>query len=99
VTVAKGTVLFVCAATANRDAATYDDPDRFDITREPAAVLTFGFGAHYCIGAYLARAELAEAFAYLAPRTPELRLDGPPVFGPTAGIYAMRSLPLAWSVR
>jgi cytochrome P450 len=99
VVVPKGTVLFVCAATANRDPAAFADPDRFDITREPAAVLTFGFGAHYCIGAYLARAELAEAFTYLAPRTPDLRLDGEPVFGPTTGIYAMQSLPIAWSVR
>jgi cytochrome P450 len=97
VTVPKGTVLFVCSATANRDAATFTDPDRFDITREPEPVLTFGFGAHYCIGAYLARAELQEAFTYLAPRTPDLHLDGEPVFGPTAGIYAMQSLPLAWS--
>ena len=60
VTVPKGTVLFVCSATANRDPATFDDPDRFDITREPEPVLTFGFGAHYCIGANLARAELQE---------------------------------------
>jgi cytochrome P450 len=97
VTVPKGTVLFVCAATANRDPAAFADPDRFDITRDPSAVLTFGFGPHYCIGAYLARAELAEAFSYLAPRTPELHLDGEPVFGPTTGIYAMQSLPLAWS--
>jgi cytochrome P450 len=99
VVVPKGTVLFVCAATANRDPAAFAEPDRFDITREPAAVLTFGFGAHYCIGAYLARAELAEAFTYLAPRTPDLHLDGEPVFGPTTGIYAMQSLPIAWSVR
>ncbi|MCW2570138.1 MAG: cytochrome [Frankiales bacterium] len=99
VVVPKGTVLFVCAATANRDPAAFSDPDRFDITRAPAAVLTFGFGAHYCIGAYLARAELAEAFSFLAPRTPGLHLDGEPVFGPTTGIYAMESLPIAWSVR
>lgn len=97
-TVPKGTVLFVCAATANRDATAFPDPDRFDITREPAAVLTFGFGAHYCIGAYLARAELAEAFTYLAPRTPGLHLTAEPVFGQTTGIYAMESVPLGWSV-
>jgi cytochrome P450 len=99
VTVPKGTVLFVCSATANQDPAAFDQPDRFDITREPAAVLTFGFGAHYCVGAYLARAELTEAFTYLAPRTPGLRLDGEPVFGPTTGIYAMKALPLSWSTR
>jgi len=98
VTVPKGTVLFVCSATANRDATAFPEPDRFDITREPAAVLTFGFGAHYCIGAYLARAELAEAFSYLAPRTRGLHLSGAPAFGQTTGIYAMESLPLGWPV-
>ena len=98
VTVPEGTVLFVCAATANRDATVYDEPHRFDITktRGSASVLTFGFGAHYCVGAYLARAELAETFRYLAPRTPDLRLDGDPVLGPTTGIYAVESLPLSW---
>lgn len=98
VLVPAGTVLFVCAATANRDPAVFDEPERFDITRDrgSAAPLTFGFGAHYCVGAYLARAELVETFRHLAPRTPELRLDGEPVLGPTTGIYAVESLPLSW---
>ena len=93
-----GTVLFVCAATANRDPSVFEDPQRFDITKDrgSAAPLTFGFGAHYCVGAYLARAELVETFKHLAPRTPELRLDGDPVLGPTTGIYAVESLPLSW---
>jgi cytochrome P450 len=47
---------------ANRDLAIYDDPTRFDITRdEPPAILTFGGGVHYCLGANLATLELAEA--------------------------------------
>jgi cytochrome P450 len=94
----KGTVLFVCAATANRDPAVFEEPERFDITKDrgSSSVLTFGFGAHYCVGAYLARAELVETFRHLAPRTPDLRLDGPPVLGPTTGIYAIESLPLSW---
>ena len=93
-----GTVLFVCAATANRDPAVFEEPDRFDITRDrgSAAVLTFGFGAHYCVGAYLARAELVETLRHLAPRTPGLRLDGEPVLGPTTGIYAVEELLLSW---
>lgn len=93
-----GTVLFVCAATANRDPQVFAEPDRFDITtdRGSAAVLTFGFGAHYCPGAYLARAELGETFRHLAPRTPELALDGEPVLGSPTGIYAVESLPLSW---
>ena len=93
-----GTVLFVCAATANRDPKVFEEPERFDITRDrgTSSVLTFGFGAHYCVGAYLARAELVETFRHLAPRTPELTLDGEPVLGPTTGIYAVESLPLSW---
>ena len=94
----EGTVLFVCAATANRDPAAFDEPDRFDITKDrgSASVLTFGFGPHYCVGAYLARAEMVETFNHLVPRTPDLRLDGEPVLGPTTGIYAVESLPLSW---
>ena len=98
VLVPAGTVLFVCAATANRDPAVFDEPERFDITQDrgSASVLTFGFGAHYCVGAYLARAELAETLRHLAPRTPDLRLAGEPVLGPTTGIYAVETLPLSW---
>lgn len=94
----EGTVLFVCAATANRDPAAFDEPDRFDITKDRgrASVLTFGFGPHFCVGAYLARAEMVETFNHLAARTPGLRLDGEPVLGPTTGIYAVESLPLSW---
>lgn len=94
----EGTVLFVCAATANRDPAAFDEPDRFDITKDrgSASVLTFGFGPHYCVGAYLARAEMVETFNHLAPRTPDLRLDGAAVLGPTTGIYAVELLPLSW---
>ena len=57
----------------------WDDPHRFDITREPAGSphLTFGSGIHYCLGASLARAELQEALPILARRLPDLELDGP----------------------
>jgi len=98
VTIPEGTVVFVCAATANRDPKVFEESERFDITRDrgSSSVLTFGFGAHYCVGAYLARAELVETFRYLAPRTPDLRLDGEPVLGPTTGIYAVESLPISW---
>lgn len=93
-----GTVLFVSAATANRDPKVFEEPERFDITKDrgSAVPLTFGMGAHYCVGAYLARAELAETFRHLAPLTPDLALDGEPVLGPTTGIYAVESLPLSW---
>jgi cytochrome P450 len=55
-------------AAAYRDPAVYDDPDRFDITRDrPAPMLTFGGGIHYCLGVHLAKAELAEALHHHVP--------------------------------
>jgi cytochrome P450 len=96
-----GTVLFVCAATANRDPLTYSHPGSFDITadRAGAQVVTFGFGAHFCAGSHLARAEIIEALTFLAPRMRDLEPDGEPVFGTPTGIYTMRSLPLRFTPR
>ena len=96
-----GTVLFVCAATANRDPQTYTDPGRFDITadRGGAQVVTFGFGAHFCAGSHLARAEIIEALTFLAPRMRDLRPDGEPSFGTPAGIYSMHRLPLRFTAQ
>jgi cytochrome P450 len=90
-----GTVVLVCAFTANRDGA----PDTFDITqeRQGAKPLTFGAGVHYCLGANLARAELQEALAFLAPRLKGLELDGEPEFGSIDGIYGLEALPIRWT--
>jgi cytochrome P450 len=91
-----GSVLFACAATANRDPEVFADPDRFDITaeRSTAQLLTFGFGSHFCLGANLARAEIAETLAFLAPRMRSPSFDGEPVFGSPTGIYPLESLPI-----
>jgi cytochrome P450 len=59
---------------ANRDPVAFDDPDRFDVTRETGNVMTFGFGTHFCLGAALARAELETALRVIVTRLPGLRL-------------------------
>ncbi|OBK20913.1 cytochrome [Mycobacterium asiaticum] len=67
-----GTFALVNTFAANRDPAIYNEPCRFDITRKDApAILTFGGGAHYCLGANLARRELAEALTILTRRLTE----------------------------
>jgi cytochrome P450 len=93
VTFPPGTIVLIAACTANREGPRGDD---FDITaeRETGRVLTFGAGIHYCLGANLARAELEEALAYLAPRMRGLALDGEPAFDAITGIYGLRSLPV-----
>ena len=91
----EGTLVFVCAFTANRDGW---EPERSTSPpRRRATPLTFGAGIHYCLGANLARAELEEALAFLAPRMPDLELDGEPVFGSVNGIYGLDELPVRWT--
>ena len=90
-----GTIVAVCAERANRQG---EDGESFDITASrDTRLLTFGAGTHYCLGANLARAELEEALAFLAPRTPGLALDRPPQLGGVEGIYGIDKLPIIWS--
>jgi cytochrome P450 len=70
------TILQLAIVAANRDPEVFEDPDRFDVGRRPASVLTFGFGTHFCLGAHLARAELETTLQVLLGRLPQLRLDG-----------------------
>ncbi|WNG81335.1 cytochrome P450 [Mycobacterium sp. ITM-2016-00316] len=63
--------------SANRDPAVFQDPDVFDIARKPNAHLGFGHGAHYCLGANLARLELRVLFGELLPRFRSARLVRP----------------------
>ena len=62
--------------SANRDERIFADPYRFDITRENNPHLAFGFGAHFCLGTNLARAELKSALKAIIPVLPRLELTG-----------------------
>jgi cytochrome P450 len=94
-----GTVVVVCAFTANRDAAAFAEPEEFDIRaeRDTARVLTFGAGIHYCVGANLARAELEEGLVFLAERVERLEPAGEPSLQNISGIYGVDSLPVAFA--
>ena len=64
---------------ANRDPRTFDRPDDFDITREPNPHVSFGGGgAHFCLGAHLARSEIRTMFTELFARFPDVEIIGPP---------------------
>lgn len=96
-TVPAGTLVIANTAAANRDPAVYPEPERFDITRHDApAMLTFGGGVHYCLGAHLARIELAEALTTMTRRMPEIRRAGPTVWKPITGISGPATLPIAF---
>lgn len=74
VSIPAGDMVLGLIGSANRDAAQFPDPDALDLAREPNRHLAFGLGAHYCLGAPLARMEAQIAIAALLERAPELRL-------------------------
>jgi cytochrome P450 len=74
-TIRQGQIVQLSIASANRDAARFPDPDRFDITRHPGRILSFGHGPHGCLGAPLAMQEAQIALETLFRRMPDLRLD------------------------
>lgn len=78
VEIGEGDAVMARYAAANRDAAQFEDPNRFDITRENAAShIAFGVGNHFCIGAALARQELISSFAAIMDRTEWIELAEP----------------------
>jgi cytochrome P450 family 142 subfamily A polypeptide 1 len=74
VTITSGQELILLYPSANRDAAVFDDPDTFDISRAPNPHMAFGFGAHFCLGNQLARLELKVMTERLLARLPDLHL-------------------------
>lgn len=82
----------------NWDTAFADRPDVLDADRNPRGHLGFGYGAHQCIGANLARVEMQVAFSTLARRLPGLQLAVPPdqLRFKQSDIYGMKELPVSW---
>jgi cytochrome P450 len=74
--IATGDLVTISIAATNRDAATFEDPDHFDVTRANAKQhLAFAHGPHVCIGMHLARLEAHTAVGRVLQRLPHLRLD------------------------
>ena len=84
-------------ASANRDPAQFQNPDRFDIEREPNRHLAFGHGIHYCVGAPLARLEARIALPMMLEQLRDLqRVEGVPITVHTGLVFVIRSLPITF---
>ena len=92
--VRKGEKLFVSLHAADHDPAEFDDPLSLDLARSPNRHLGFGGGAHYCLGAAVARMELQVALRSLLERYPTIELAGPVRWRPSFIIRGLESLPL-----
>jgi pimeloyl-[acyl-carrier protein] synthase len=92
-----GTQPLLVLAAANRDPAVFHDPDRFDVTRSPNPHLAFAAGAHYCLGAPLARMHAEIALPALFTRLPGLRLAGALRWGGSVPVRQIEFLPVTWN--
>jgi cytochrome P450 len=92
--VPRGADLIALVGAANRDPARYPDPDVFDPSRADVRPLSFGAGAHVCLGNSLARLEATVAFTRLVRRFPAIRAAGDPVRRDRLVLRGLQSLPV-----
>ncbi|HZO10142.1 MAG TPA: cytochrome P450 [Myxococcota bacterium] len=95
-----GDKLVLWYVSANRDEAAFADPYRFDLQRSPNEHVGFGGpGAHYCLGAHLARREITVMFRELFRHLPDLEITGPPQMLASNFIHGIKHMPCAFTPR
>ena len=86
-------------ASANRDDEVFEEPFRFDITRQPNPHLGFGTGEHFCLGAHLARASIRALLAELGARVERCEPAGEPSQIHASFVVGLKSLPVRYAIR
>ena len=81
--------------SSNRDGTRYEDPDRFDVTRNPEHQAFGAGGRHFCLGTALARLELRILFEETLRRYPKIAIAGEPVFVESPFVNQLKTLPVA----
>jgi len=89
-----GGLVYASLASANRDEAAWEHPDRLDLKRTPNRHVAFGDGSHFCAGAALARAEARIAILEFLRRFPGARVSGPLEWKPGIVLRGLKALPL-----
>jgi cytochrome P450 len=89
-----GDKVVVWEGSANRDAGTFDDPDRFVVSRQPNPHLALGHGVHFCLSAHLARLEIRVALEEVLAIFGGFALNGAPEWTRSNRYIAIRHLPL-----
>ncbi|HYP15024.1 MAG TPA: cytochrome P450 [Bryobacteraceae bacterium] len=97
--VPKGALVLVVVGAANRDPAVFDNPEQFDIGRDPNPHIAFGHGVHFCLGAALARMEARIAFSEFFNRVScfDLAANGPLKSRSALNVLGPESLPLRYT--
>ncbi|WP_426506675.1 cytochrome P450 [Dactylosporangium sp. McL0621] len=95
VRIPRGSEVALLFGSANHDPAAFADPEHLDVTRRDNPHISFGAGIHYCLGAPLARIELAASFGALLAKAPKMRLVSDPVYKPGYVIRGLEHLEVA----
>ncbi len=92
--ISEGDKVVMWYVSSNRDEKLYEDPDRFDVRRDPEHQAFGAGGRHFCLGAALARLELKVLFEETLKRYPEMRIDGTPRYVESPFINQIKTLPV-----
>jgi cytochrome P450 len=87
----------LCYASGNRDEEVFDDPFVFRADRNPNRHLSFGYGAHLCLGQHLAKMEMRILFEELLPRLASVELDGEPRLSEAVFVNGPKKLPIRFT--
>ena len=94
-----GDKLMVFYGSGNRDEEVFEDPDRFDVGRDPNPHMAFGGGGpHLCLGLHVARLEIAAMLREILTRLPDLQPAGAPIPLASNFITGVKTMPVSWSV-
>jgi cytochrome P450 len=93
-TIREGEKVVMWYVSSNRDETRYDDPDRFDVTRNPEHQAFGAGGRHFCLGTALARLELRILMGETLRRYPEMELAGRPAYAESPFINQLKTLPV-----
>jgi cytochrome P450 len=96
--IAKGDWLMLCYASGNRDEEVFEDPFSFRCDRKPNRHVAFGYGAHLCLGQYLAKLEMRILFEELLPRLKSIALDGEVKMTQATFVNGPKQLPVRFEV-
>lgn len=95
----EGEKVIMWYVSSNRDETRYEDPDRFDVTRNPEHQAFGAGGRHFCLGTALARLELRIMIEETLALYPEISLDGLPVAAEALFLNQLKTLPVRLGVR
>jgi cytochrome P450 len=97
-TIREGEDVFLSYWSANFDEDVFENPWSFDVGRKPNSQIGFGFGAHYCLGAILAKMEIKNLFAALAPRIKSIELADGAALSRSAFVSGYKHLPIRYEL-